>query len=186
MSGLDDLLATMHRMRIVSARWSPDGLTLRAEVDQEDERHSSWRLRFADVLDYTLEDVSNCGLNVWHNDHRAIQQYTDPHEELYFAAPPRNADEAVGALWSAHVRLVDDWIPFDRYLRGFAALLQAGNGLVAKGPSFLIDAYARVLDEQGCVTSRLKSRRQTAVRHAVLAHFGNSYVVAGSIKASHL
>ncbi|HKR64455.1 MAG TPA: hypothetical protein VJZ00_12055 [Thermoanaerobaculia bacterium] len=158
------------RMRVVSAQWSADRLAIRLEADHGDGQHSSWQLRFTGVLAYRLEDVFNCGLNVWEANHPVLAQYTDRREFLHFSAPPRNATEAIGELWSAHVALNRE--------PELTALLMSGSGLFATGPSFLIDAYARVLDAQGCGTMRKELPRSRTINEIVMIHFGKSHAVA--------
>jgi hypothetical protein len=141
-------------MHVASAEWSSDSLVIRAEVDHGDESRSSWQLRFRGVIESHLTVLTQCGLNVWRSDHPAIDQYTDAHEHLHFAMAPISVDGVIGQVWQAHVDAVDgDWIPFERYLNatiGLAALLRSGSGLLATGPTFLINAYASVLQEQDC------------------------------------
>lgn len=195
--GVEDLLAIIEtgefhrngRMRVVSAHWSADRLALRLQVDHGTGQNSAWQLRFTGVLEYVLAEVSNCGLNIWRDDHPAIAQYIDAREFLYFAASPKNPDQVVGKLWSAHRALVDDWIPFDRYVDCEQPLdqrLASGSGVVATGPAFLLSSYAAVLEEAGCEPTRKELRAARPARSAVLAHFGESYVIAEQIATRRL
>jgi len=177
------------RIRVVSAHWSADRFAVRLEVDDGNEQHTSWQLRFRRLLEYHLSDVFNCGLNVWRTDHPVLAQYTDSREYLHFSSAARNPNEAVGELWIAHRELVDDWIPFDRFLNEtikLPGLLAGSGGLVATGPSFLISAYANVLDAQGCQTMRQALPSPKKMGEIVMAHFGESYVVAEAIMAVRL
>ena len=173
------------RMRVVSVQWTADRLTVRFHVDHGTEEASNWQLRFTGVLEYLFtEDVHECGLNIWDRDHPAIDQYVQPREFLHFASAPRDPHRVVGELWAAHVKLADDWIPFDRYFNGEVALhelLASGSGLLATGPEFLISAYASILENEGCRPTRKAISPARLVRSATLAHFGESYVVAEKV-----
>jgi hypothetical protein len=194
-NALDELLAITRtgefvdcgEIHIASAHWSDAGLTLRLEVDHGDEQYSSWQLQFERTLEHRLSDVVSYGLNVWHDDHPLIRQYTDPRQYLHFSSPPRNVDEVLGALWRAHVALVNDWIPFARFLNAEmkpSALLAGGNGLFATGPAYLIAAYAEVLDAQGCGITRLELARWRPPKNVVMAQLGASYVVAEELQVT--
>jgi hypothetical protein len=175
------------RLRVVTAQWSETlRLTLRFQLDDGESR-STWRLRFDGVLEYKLADVFRCGLNIWHEDHPAIDQYTQQHEYLHFAGVAADPDRVVGQLWAAHRKLVDDWIPFECYLEGgpLRELLASSSGLLATGPTFIVEKYAEVLSANGCQPIR-KVVRAPRVRRASLAHFGESYVIAEEISARRL
>jgi hypothetical protein len=85
----------------------------------------------------------------------------------------------MGALLAAHTRLVDDWIPFERYTS--PPRLEAPL-VTWQGPDFIMRAYARTLRDLGLsakVVAKLNRRR--AVRPRCL-HFGNSFVVTDRFK----
>lgn len=192
MSKLDELLAIVDslafeeygRMDVASAHWSQRGVTIRMKLEHGDGNRSAWELRFGETLEYSLGNVFFCGLNIHRDDHPAIRQYVDKYESLHFSSPARNANEAVGELLAAHRELADDWIPFDRYIRCSAELLRMPSGLIAKGPAFLIERYAQVLDAQGCGMTRQRIPRARAVENALMAHFGESFVVAETLRVT--
>ena len=193
---LDELLAIIESlqfeecgdMRIVHAHWSGGQLTLRVQLDHGDGNRSAWQMRFADVFEHSLTEVANCGLNIWH-DHVVIDQFIRPRLFLHFGAAAANADELVGQLWSAHTALVDDWIPFDRYLNQevpIHGLLRSGSGVLATGPDFLISAYAEVLDRNHCLPSQVVLNEGRHLQSATMTHFGESYVVAQNLLVRRL
>jgi hypothetical protein len=92
----------------------------------------------------------------------------------------------VGQLRAAHRKLVDDWIPFGRYCRGGRSLFASNSGLVATGPTFIIEKYAEVLVANGCQPIRLVQPAAPRAQHASLAHFGESYVIAEEVSARRL
>jgi hypothetical protein len=89
--------------------------------------------------------------------------------------PDGRGPEALGALLAAHTRLLDDWVPFERY----TSPRRLGASLVTwRGPDFVMRAYARALRGLGLHTKVvLKQSRRHAVRPSCL-HFGSSFVVA--------
>lgn len=176
-------------MRVVSTHWSADRLTVRLHVDHGTEEKSDWQLRFTNVVDYLFADVYSCGLNVWVDDHPAIQQYVQTSEYLHFAAAPEDSHHVVGELWAAHRELADDWIPFDRYLNlesPLDQLLASGSGLLATGPAFLIAAYSDVLEKEGCRPTRTELPAPRFFQTATMTHFGESYVIAEHVSARKL
>lgn len=53
----------------------------------------------------------------------------------------------VDALYQRHLALVGDWIPFGRFMNGNSLEMIRGRyGMLADGPTPLVDAYAQVLD----------------------------------------
>jgi hypothetical protein len=172
------------RMRVVAAHWSADRLDIRLHVADGTGQISGWSLRFRDVLEYNFANVYNCGLNVWRDDHPAIAQYVDTRAFLHFAHAPRDPSHVIGELWSAHVDLVDDWIPFDRYLNReipLLRLLSGGSGLVATGPAFIVSAYANVLEAEDCQPVVQELPRSRTIDTATLVHFGECYVICASV-----
>lgn len=154
----------------------------------DDVHHSAWKLRFSGVVEQQLSVIVDCGLNVWRH-HVVLDQYTRRREFLHFAQRPGNADEVIGQLWRAHTAAVDDWIPFDRYLNRelqLAELLASGSGLLATGPDFLIDPYERVMRDFGCQPCRLALPGPPRLSQGLLAHFGESYVVAEQLTVQRI
>lgn len=173
------------RLLLESATWFENSLDLRFRVEHGTDETSTWTLHCSEVIDYFLTDVRyQIGLNVRSGDHPLIKQYVQPLEGLYSSKRAADPDCVVGQLWDAHARLVDDWIPFDRYLRmPLRGLLSSGQALVATAPAFLADIYSQVLESNGCEPTRLPALPARAVS-AQLAHFGDSYALAARITAS--
>ena len=175
-------------MRVVSAHWSADRLTVRLQVDHGTDETSAWQLRFTRVIEHLFADVYDCGLNIWYRDHPAIDQYLQSRAFLHFAAAPTDPDRVVGRLWANHVQLVDDWIPFERYINQelpLPTLLASGSGLVATGPLFIIEAYAEILESEYCEPT-IKELPSARAASASLTHFGESYVIAEGVTARRL
>ena len=146
-------------------------------------------MQCSEVLEYLLTNGFRCGLNHWTEDHPALAQYSEPFESLYFAAKSKDPDAFLGRLWAAHREATDDWIPFDRYLNDsmrIRRLVQSEYGLLANGPSFLIEEYAKLLETEEMRPKRLASRSGTYTRDAQMIHFGDSYVIAKAFTAERV
>ena len=171
----------------IAASWTGDALELRISVDHGNDETSVWLISCDHVLEYRLaESRYQIGLNVWRGDHPALNQYTSAFEGLYISSPANDADRAVGQLWSAHVETVGDWIEFERYLNrelALRTLLSSPSALVAQGPTFLMLVYEAALVSNGCSTSRVPVVRHRREETPELIHFGESYVIAGHIRA---
>jgi hypothetical protein len=66
-----------------------------------------------------------------------------------------------GALCERHVDLVEDWIPFEKYLNAevrLAELIAGSFGMLADGVEPLILAYEEVMQRYGFSTSQHESR----------------------------
>jgi hypothetical protein len=177
------------RMRVVSAHWSADRLSVRLQVDHGTDESSAWQLRFTRVLEHLFADVYNCGLNIWRREHPAIDQYLQPRAFLHFAAAPIDPHRVAGRLWADHVQVVDDWIPFERYINRelpLPTLLASGSGLVATGPMFIIKAYEAILESENCKPTMKELPRARAIKSATLTQFGESYVIAEDVVARRL
>lgn len=190
MSGLDELLAIVHslpfeehgKMRLLAVIIENTELRLQFRVDDGGEQVSEWELAFTGVDEVHLTTFHNCGLRVYREDHPALDQYTDPHDVLSFSAAAADANRVVGQLWAAHCRAADDWIPFDRYIHrapDLGSLLSSRSGILAEGPRFLLEAYAAVLDENGCKPSTITGHERTG--GACMVHFDESYVIAREV-----
>ena len=175
------------RIDIVGAEWSAGDLVLRFNIDPGNGVTENWTVTCSSVLEYLLSREENCGLAHCTGEHPVTAQFTEPHERLYFKGPSRSPDALLGKLWLAHRRATDDWIPFDRYLNTqltTGELLVSSSGCLAIGPSFLIEAYASLLDEEAMQPHRLEAEPEVYVAQAELLHFGSSYVVSAGFNAA--
>lgn len=170
-----------------SSTWRDDSVELEFRVDHGTDVTSFWTLHCSGVIEYFLRDAHyQLGLNIRESEHPVIDQHTEPREGVYISKAPKDSDKVVGQLWAAHVKYVDDWISFDRYLNTelpLRTLLESGNALLASAPTFLASVYIEVLESNRCEPSRVPAGPARAAS-AQLAHFGDSYVVASRISAS--
>lgn len=160
---------------------------------QRGKRVDGWSVTCRRVHEAKITSIDGGGLRVYSATHPAARQYVARRAELRW---PRTCDEAkvLLALYRAHTRATDDWIPFDRYLSietpwtgtsfqpHFAPV--SGNNFVCRGPDFLVRAYAKALEAIG-EPVQLTLRRASKLKPArpKVLHFGESYVVADAFRA---
>ena len=174
------------KLRLDTASWNRSQLRLQFTVEEGNDRVSQWELRFEGVIEHRLSLMYHAGFNVWYDDHVAIEQYTARVQTLGFTTATPDPDRVLGRLWAAHREIADDWIPFDRYFNDampLHELLAQPSGLLAPGPKFLIDAYTDALEQSGYTPGNVKRSRAGRVKHACMAHFDESYVIAERIAA---
>lgn len=175
------------RIDVTAAQWSAGDLTLRLGVDPGDETIERWTITCSSVVEHLLTQAENCGLAHVVGEHPATAQFTEPLEHLYFRGACANPEAFLGKLWLAHRRATDDWIPFDRYLNTevpVVELVASSSGCLATGPSFLIGAYATLLDQEKMQPHRLEAEQEVYLPKAELLHFGESYVIAARFQAA--
>ena len=138
-----------------SAVWDHDGgVSVRLRVRVPDRAERRWRVTARRVRAGRLlharwvERLSLTG------DHPLLLPHVAAVGELYFVGRPVDVDATVGRLYAAHRRVAGDWFGPTAFLnataqRPAAALLAGGHGLLAKGPTPLVEAYAAVLRAEG-------------------------------------
>jgi len=180
---------------VEQARETPDGLALdfRIRKGRRGALVERWTVICTGVHETQISDLDGGGVAVYKSDHPAARQYRAAHAELRWTITGDEA-HAFSELYSAHIDAVDDWIDFDRYLPvrspwtgkldGHLFVQETGCKIVCRGPEFLLRTYAKVLKAIGEHTKlTLRPKRKTTTKPKVL-HFGTSFVVAESFKAS--
>ncbi len=98
-----------------------------------------------------------------HDDHVLLWDYCQDWVHVSFKGRPANVRTAVGALYEAHVSVVGDWVPFNTYFNHLykpcGKLLDAGSGMLARGPLRLIERYADTLKALGVRASIVADQR---------------------------
>jgi hypothetical protein len=148
----------------------------------------SWQIECRNVLGYSVVDVNGGGLAVYGTEHPVVRQRVDRRAHLHFWGKALRVSHILGELLRAHDDTVGDFAAFDDYLgptHGLIRKLEAGHGRLAKGPQFLLGSYAAALRENG-IKTRLVLQKPAARRKAVGLHFGNSIVVAQSMRAQQI
>ncbi|MCD4825485.1 MAG: hypothetical protein K8S55_12880 [Phycisphaerae bacterium] len=162
--------------------------------DYEQEAWSHWEVRAKALRSYRItESYGDGDLALHKGDHVLTLQHTEARQELYFRGSPQSAPETIGRLLIAHREIAGNWIPFEQFFNSYSNLdlLAGGFGLLAEGPTFLIEAYARVLSSEGLKPNTLASRPacwwngqkwiENTVPLAALV-IGNSFFVAEDFK----
>src|ERR1043166_3432788 len=75
----------------------------------------SWDVRCRNVRELLISDLDGGGIAVYGASHPAARQYGAPLATLRCHAG-NDVDAVRGILLSCHLKEVDDWIPFDRYV----------------------------------------------------------------------
>jgi len=149
-------------VRLDSIRFEgSDGILDLSVMDYDcNELWARWRIRARLMIECSVgrADGDLCPLQ---SDHVVNRQYTEPRQELYFRGRPSSVDGTIGRLYGTHRHVAGPWIPFERFLnpcRSLQALLAGGFGLLANGPTFLIEPYAHALGAEGLSPNILASR----------------------------
>jgi hypothetical protein len=177
-------------VRVEQVRNIPGGLDLCLGVHrgQRGKTVAAWAVKCLKVHEINITDLDGGGIALYGTDHPAAKQYATPWSELRW---PRDVNLAsvFTILYSAHIEVTDDWIPFERYVfpnmpytSGFES--RSEKELVCRAPDFLIRAYAKALRTKGqpLRVIHLNMGRKRRGRPKVL-HFGTSYVVAEGFAA---
>ena len=155
--GEDHLFARLESVAFVA---NEPILTIGIWEDFVDEEWRRWRVVISGLWEYNIAEAFG-GQSVHGDEHPVRRVYTDPWQMLPFRGVPRSIDEAVGRLVLAHRNAVGDWVPFGRCLNtelDLERLLAGAYGLLADGPAFIVQAYARALSECGLTHSSLAPR----------------------------
>ena len=81
------------------------------------------------------------------DDHPLLWEYTDIQCELYFNGQGSDSAKLHFELYKLHVGLFENYIPLEAYFNSWYSydLLEAKNGLLARGPKKLLSQYAECL-----------------------------------------
>jgi len=145
-----------------------------------------WAVSCFHVREFSLSDFDGGGLNWWDRKHPLLSQFTSPKASLRVRRSGATNDMILGILALAHRAVVDDWIPFDRFVPD-GLLRRDTSTMTIVGPEFLLAGYsARLAHAQ--VAAALKRHKRKLYwsghgwsqrRHDLsVLHFGNSFVAA--------
>jgi len=164
-------------VRVQALKNIPGGLEifLSCHKGRHGRRLESWRIECHGVLEFAIADLDGGGLAIYSGTHPAARQYAAPHALLRCTNGVENQLEALGALYRAHTDAVDDWVPFDRYLKIDDLFHKPFD---CRGPDFLLRTYAQSLRHLGCQVQYRPVKRIGTKARPKLLHFGESMVVA--------
>lgn len=170
-------------------------MNIRLRNDHDSDVGLDYDLACTGVFEFRLQSGFQDPLMV-DPSHVVARQFSSPHAELMFTGKCKAPDAAIGRLLQAHLEVAGGWIEWGRYFNGLlplGELLAAGNGKLAAGPIWLLDAYEAALTESGLETYRLPEYRyqvwdddrfvESPDDLAALV-LGESYVVARSYEAT--
>ena len=133
---------------LVGVRKATDVLTLSLEVSVRSETNLNqlWEVDCVGVLEHRISigGFDDIGLSY---DHPLLWSYIYPEASISFYGGVEDHRSVVGALYKQHFKLVGDWIPFRHFMNGNPIeMLRGRYGMLAEGPTPLMQAYARVLE----------------------------------------
>jgi hypothetical protein len=187
-------------IRIDSIHFALDGATLVVCVVESDGNGvwTRWSVDVKGLREFRITDDLG-EFFFTEEEHIVSRVLMDTWKNLSFCRAPHSAVETVGRLWIAHQNIAGDWIPFERYFNPYGGnlvgLLEGGYGQIAHGPSFLIDTYAHVLNNDGVDAYTSDERRLTSWKNRRLNEnltclatlmIGESFLVAEQFEEQQL
>jgi hypothetical protein len=133
-----------------------------------------WRITCNGVRELCISDLDGGGIRLYPSSHPAAKQYSADSMELQWT-PSGRAAEALGALLTAHERLLDDWVPFERYT---SPVPRQATVVRWRGPDFVMRTYGRALRKLGLSTKLLPRQARRRAAGVRCLHFGDSFVVS--------
>ena len=132
------------------------------------------------------------------SDHVLKWEHVLPKCSVSFKGKTESPSAVIGRLYCAHVKLLEKWVRFDKYLNMFERLeilIGGGFGLLAEAPLPIAMAYQKVLIECGFDASVSKgytprywdgSKITDEVCPLGVAIFGNGFVVTEVFEADRV
>ena len=106
----------------------------------------SWEVECINFLEHQVA-VGPCEGPNLHYDHVLLWPHIYPEASVSFYGEAKDCCAVVAALYKSHLQLAGDWIPFDRFMNGnVVEMIRGRYGMLAKGPTPLIESYAKVLE----------------------------------------
>ena len=78
--------------------------------------------------------------------HPLLWAHTNEHASLYFSSKADDPYKIIGRLYETHEQLYGGWRQMSHHVHANASLLEGGYGLIASGPSNVIQAYAESIN----------------------------------------
>jgi hypothetical protein len=121
-------------------------LVLNLHSGGDSDAEQSWEVECIDVLEQQLSLGSCDGIDLQY-DHVLLWPYIYPFAAVSFYGEAKDHLAVVGALYKRHLELTGDWIAFGRFMNGNVVEMVSGRyGMLAEGPTPLIESYAKVLE----------------------------------------
>ncbi|KRF20201.1 hypothetical protein ASG93_31320 [Paenibacillus sp. Soil787] len=141
----------------------------------------SWKVTCKNFENYKLVNEFIGDIDIF-QDHVLLWEYTELHTALFYNGKANNKYELIGELLSKHLEITKGWIDYNYYLnkslewKSLDWLFSGDSGLVASGPSILLNEYKNILEKFGLKTSIIPNKRQQT-KYEVIT-FNSSYVIA--------
>ena len=168
---LDELIEIIHSTEFEERDASVDLASVRLEGDvlslsfnlisfgEDEEQDQAWEVECIGLLAHQLS-LGSCQQFDVYDDHALLWPYIYPQSSVSFYGEAPDPHAVVGALYSRHMELVGQWVPFNRFLNGDpVAMVKGRYGMFAAGPMPLIEAYAAVLEEFGISATATEPKR---------------------------
>jgi hypothetical protein len=184
-------------LRLTSAESNRETLRLSLHItgDEYPDVHQNWQVLCSAVKEHSLSLGNHSDLKLF-DDHVLLWPHLARRTSTSFYGKVENPLAVIGALYERHKELVDEWLPFDRFLNsdiGLPELISGGFGMLAEGPEPLVLAYEEVMRAHGFSTSHLDPTKpvywgghewigQTTAAFVLI--LDDSYVVAEQFAAS--
>lgn len=162
----------------------------------QNEIEELWQVECDEVASYQIVEPWDEGLSLF-DQHVVLWPHVLAARRLYFASAPENPDDVVAELVAAHFDLCGDWISFDKYRnrnQPFRLLIAGGHGLIADGPSSIVERYFEILKSHGMSPTLsadppiLCADGRPFLRDAAISAliWGRSFICAKSFRAEHV
>jgi len=133
---------------LIGVRTNTDSLTLSFDFNIRSDRddHQRWEVDCVGLLEHQMY-LGECNDFVLSHDHVLLWPYIYPRASVSFYGEAEDPLAVLGALNQRHLELVNDWIPFGRFMnRNSLEMIRGRYGMLAEGPTPLVEAYAQVLE----------------------------------------
>jgi hypothetical protein len=192
-NSFDDDEFENHSLILTNAALISNNLNLTVQLRKLDSSApQTWELDCLGVREHRIK-LGECQERFYlRSEHVVLWAHVKPVVSLYFNGNAQDPLAIVGALYDQHCKLVNGWMPFDRWFNmasTLAALIRAGHGQLAEGPEPLIRGYERVLQEHGIGTSTFSrdpkfwngTRWVPSTDQLVALICGRMYIVASDV-----
>lgn len=184
-----DDFETEGAVRLASVQWNGAECRVVLAVDFGDEpaRRQHWEFTADTVHAHSIVcgDTDDLDLTA---DHVILALFRDEQVTLSFAGLAPDPRHVVADLWAAHSRVADGWFDFRDFMNELlplTELIASGSGVLATGPSRLMEAYARVLTAHGLGVSH-SAKRPAPVPAAEVLVWGNSWLAGTGITSARI
>ncbi|WP_343691679.1 hypothetical protein [Chitinophaga sp.] len=159
-------------------------------IDEEDGVDQRWKVNIKGFKEANIKAETSTSVEC-EMEHPLSWQYQDTNTSLYFRGVPEDIWKLYYDLTLLHNKLFEYYLEVDRFLNPvyFDKLLNAGAGLIAKGPHRLMLEYAALLEKHNVKTSMIlnKGLNQDLDNSPLIVMFiAKTYIVAEEYNAIRL